>query len=83
MNEEEKKELEAATEIDAEVVYEKLKSALEAFQKLVIAEKERLEKDGVNVKKFSVSIEPSEISIRIGEIALFHEIRHYIYNYAK
>lgn len=79
MNEEVKKELEQATEIDLERLYDALAKPIEALQKLISAELESLSSQGVDTNGFYLSVEPMEFTIHIGDYSLLHEIRHNIY----
>lgn len=74
--EEVKVELEDPTEIDAERVFEVFKKSLETIQQLLVSEKKQMEKDGVDCKRLSLEIEPTEITIRVGDYLLWHKIEH-------
>jgi len=79
MDEEVKKELEQATEIDIEHLFTELFKPTEALQKIVCSALERLDRDGVDTKGFYLTIEKDQLTIHLGKYSLYHEIRHNIY----
>ena len=72
---------EKATEIDVRLAFERLFKPIEALQKLAIAEANRLSEDGIDTNRFEVEISPNMISLRIGDVVLYHELRVYVYDY--
>lgn len=66
---------EKATEIDVRLEFERLFKPIEALQKLLIAEANRLSDDGVDATRFSIEVNKNQIIIRVGSIVLYHEVR--------
>lgn len=64
------------TEIDAERIFKDFQKAMETMQVLLRAEAERFKEDGVECDRLSVTIEPMEITVRVGNIVLWHRIEH-------
>ena len=72
--EELKVEPEKPTETDVERLFTKYFPAMTALQKSLAESKKQLEADGVEVGKLEISIEPEEVSIRVGEYLLWHRV---------
>lgn len=64
------------TEIDAERIFKDFQKAMETLQTLLRAEAERFKEDGFDCDRLSITIEPMEITVRVGNIVLWHRIEH-------
>jgi len=80
MSEEQKVEAvekEQPTEIDAERIFRDFQKAMETMQVLLKAAVERLEADGVDGKHTQLIVEPNELTVKVGDILLWHRIEHH------
>ena len=80
MSEEQKVEAvekEQPTEIDAERVFSDFQKAMETMQVLLKAEVDKFEANGVDGKHLQLIVEPDELTVKVGDILLWHRIEHH------
>ena len=77
------KKKEQATEVDVRLMFDALFKPIEALQKMIAAEAQRLGDNNVDTSRVEVEISPNMISVRIGDIVLYHEIKVYVYDFSK
>lgn len=67
-------EKESPTEVDAERLFNEYIGTLTTVQKMLIKTKEQLEAEGIEVRRLELTVEPEEVSIRIGDYLLWHRV---------
>ena len=75
-----KKELEPPTETDVSLLFADLKKPIEALQTMFVSAVNSLKKDGIDIGKPRLQIEDGEITIYLGNVCLWYQVKETVWN---